>query len=173
MVCWCMWTEANAVLEGWRKVGLYLFGFGFVLGPPLDAIHSRVELQIYDRGALDIAGLHTDIWVRVFHPWPCVSPFNFLITLLYSLIKLFLTRNCVPLVGVIYLASNLCWVHWVSRCFLCWVSSIVLLDCCNLCLIIGWHQRNESWLQVWTELAFPSCEFLPLANELNLLVQIS
>ncbi len=68
MVWWCMWTEANAVLEGWRKVGLYLFGFGFVLGPPLDAIHSRVELQIYDRGALDIAGLHTDIWVRVFHP---------------------------------------------------------------------------------------------------------
>jgi hypothetical protein len=42
-----------------------------------------------------------------------------------------------------------------------------------LCLIIGWHQSNESWLQVWTELAFPSCEFLPLAKELNLLVQIS
>jgi hypothetical protein len=61
-------AEANAVLEGWRKVGLYLFGFGFVLGPPLDTIHSRVELQIYDMGALDIAGLHTDIWVRVFHP---------------------------------------------------------------------------------------------------------
>ncbi|CAK9198995.1 unnamed protein product [Sphagnum troendelagicum] len=56
-------AEANAVLEGWRKVGLYLFGFGFVLGPPLDTIHSRVELQIYDMGALDIAGLHTDIWV--------------------------------------------------------------------------------------------------------------
>ncbi len=168
-----MWTEANAVLEGWRKVGLYLFGFGFVLGPPLDTIHSRVELQIYDMGALDIAGLHTDIWVRVFHSWPCVRPFNFLITLLYSLIKLLLTKTCVPLVGVMYLASNLCWVHWVSRCFLCWVSSIVLSDCCNLCLIIGWHQSNESWLQVWTELAFPSCEFLPLAKELNLLVQIS
>ncbi|BBN01565.1 hypothetical protein MPTK1_2g08430 [Marchantia polymorpha subsp. ruderalis] len=71
----------------WPTVGLALFGLGFLLGPPLDGLHSRVQLQIYDVAAVDILGLKTSLWVP-----PLLGVFYAVV----GLIQLALDRSLAP-----------------------------------------------------------------------------
>lgn len=56
-------VKAKEPIENWRAIGLSLFGAGFVMGPLLDALHSRVHLQIYQNAAIHIGPLYTNLWV--------------------------------------------------------------------------------------------------------------
>lgn len=50
-------------LQNWSTTGIALLSLGFCIGPLLDGVHSNVQLQIYQNGAIAIGPLQSNVVV--------------------------------------------------------------------------------------------------------------